>query len=385
MTRNSSYPFLSDVDMRSNSLINLLKIIFKSLRTPPENPEKGTLYFDITGKLKIWGGESWNDFLELSPANNILHYNEDHTGLMAELVIERNSDGTLYELKDGFGNLVSSADITQYSMTYDAANHRINLNADGVTVSYIDTSDFIIEGMLDNVLLVIIDDKLENVPIIRVNSNGLISRADPLYSRNSEYDVQSRNNEDEPPGEEQDDPNTSRYAWQQINSTGTIVLVYTESEIPAIGDTVLGDQVSELSVGVVGDYQTGKEKGIYLVMMFNTNSGKVDTWVKIPIPDPYSAGDGIQVRNNAINIYQNAYWKTIPVQAGITKTTVITAAEHLMGNEPIVECFDSNMKICEPEVTIDKTSPNKGQITVVCRSHTADTIYVRINGLYSDQ
>ena len=375
MTQKSSYPFLSDVDMRNNSLVNLLKIIFKSLRTPPENPVNGSMYFDATGKLKIWNGQSWNDFLQLSPANSILHYNEDHSGLMAELVLERNNLGTLYELKDGFGNLVTSAAITQYTMTYDSANHRINLNADGNVVSYIDTSDFIIEGMLDNVLLVVIDDKLQNVPIIRVASNGLISRAEPLYYRNSEYDVLQE-------GESEESDN--RYAWQQMNSSGRVIIVYTKNEIPQVGEDVLGDQTSQIIVGTVGDYQQGKEKGIYLVMIFNTNSGKVDTWVKIPIPDPYSAGDGIQIRNNAINIYQNAYWKVITIQAGATKTTSIPTSEHLMGYEPVVECFDNAMRICEPEIIIGRTPPNTGNVTIVCRSHTADTIYVKINGFYSD-
>lgn len=399
MAPRKSYPFLSDVDMRNNALANVLKIIFNSLHVAPEDPVDGTMYFDATGKLKVWDSkaQSWNDFLQLSPANSILHYNEDHSGLLAELVLEKNSLGTLYELKDGFGNLVSSAAITQYTMTYDSPNHRINLLADGVVVSYIDTTDFIIEGMLDNVLLVVIDDKLENVPLIRVASNGLISRADPLYFRNSEYDVtqqgsgrteeeQSEEESSEDPSEEEpEEPIISRYAWQQMNSTGRTVVVYTETATPEIGEDVLGDPSSQIVVGTVGDYQSGKERGIYLVMIFNTNSGKVDTWVKIPIPDPYSAGDGIQVRNNAINIYQNAYWKVISVQAGVTRTTSIPASEHLMGTEPIVECFDNAMRVCEPEVIISRTPPNAGNVTVVCRSHTADTVYVRINGLYSDQ
>lgn len=390
MVQRAAYPFLSDVDMKNNTLANVLKIIFNSLLAAPENPDDGSMYFDVTGKLKIWSSEteSWNDFLELSPANSILHYNEDHSGLMAELVLEKNQQGTYYQLKDGFDNLVSQAAITQYRMAYDSINQRINLYADDVIVSYIDTSDLVIEGMLENVLMVVIDNDTQNTPIIRVTGDSL-SRTNPFYYRNNTYDIiqegngrnQEEENEEELQEEEAEEP-VDLYAWQQMNSGGATVIVYTESPIPDSGDDVFNDQSTQ--IGTVADYQSGKARGTYLVMIFNTDSGKLDIWVKIPIPDPYTDGNGIHISNTAINIYQNAYWKVITLQAGVTNTTSIPASEHLMGSEPIVECFDNAMKVCEPEVIISRTSPNAGNITIVCRSHTADTIYVRINGLYSD-
>ena len=142
MTARAKYPFFSDVDMRHNAITSLLRIIFDALSTPPTEPVIGSMYFADNGKLKVWDGQSWNDFLQLSTRNSILRYDQDHTGLLAELFLEVSQDGTEYILKDGLDNIISEVPISTYSIVYDPTTNHINLYNGDAIASYVDVAEF---------------------------------------------------------------------------------------------------------------------------------------------------------------------------------------------------------------------------------------------------
>lgn len=142
MTARAKYPFFSDVDMKHNAITSLLRIIFDALSTPPTEPVFGSMYFADNGKLKVWDGQSWNDFLQLSTRNSILRYDQDHTGLLAELFLEVSEDGTEYILKDGLDNIISEVPIPAYSIIYDPITNHINLYNGDTIESYVDVAEF---------------------------------------------------------------------------------------------------------------------------------------------------------------------------------------------------------------------------------------------------
>lgn len=373
----SQIPFLSDINLNGNDILNVLKIIFRQLSAAPPNPTQGTMYFD-GGKLKIFDGTSWNDFITLSANNHVLAFDASHDGLKA-VVSLRSSNNNLQLVGDN-GYVISSipfssitTDIPDFTLSYTSSNHHINLLADGEIISYIDASSFILDGMLDNVVVANITSDLQNTALIRVN---------PLVANATISNICVRKTTSDAGG---------RKAWALIDDQ--TMIYYTASATPAAGDTVYSASSGNTSIGTIAEYKAdGVSEGLYLVMVFNTDAGKVDIWVKIPIT-AYTAGNGINITNGSISLYEDAYWKTETLTAGVESVINILASTHLKGSEPIVTVFDNTYNKVEALIRIysqdvssgGSVEHHKGDIQVVAKSYAEAVLHIRVQGFYSSQ
>lgn len=102
-------------------------------------------------------------------------------------------------------------------------------------------------------------------------------------------------------------------------------------------------------------------------------------------PNQLTSGDGIVINGQSINIKQDAYWQLVTFSS-ISRTYIIAASAHGKGTEPIVTCFESsNFKQCYPDIIIQRSGQSAGNVTIQGRSSVQTSVYVKINGFYSDE
>lgn len=372
-------PFLSDINLQGNDIQQVLKIIFNQLTTAPATPTVGTMYLDNNGKLKIYDGTSWYDFIKISSNDHVLDFDSSHDGLKAVIRLEA-SDNNLKLIGKNDHTISTipfssiTTDIPTFTLSYTSQNNHINLLANNEIISYIDASSFILDGMLDKVVTANITSELENTALIRVN---------PLVDSSTMSNICVRKTSSDAGG---------RKAWVLIENSS--VIYYTASATPDVDDTVYSASTGTTSIGTVAEYKSsGVDEGVYLVMVFNTDAGKVDIWVKLPIT-AYSAGNGISISSGTISLHDDAYWMTVTLTSNSEITTTILATQHGKGTEPIVTIFDNSYRKIEADTIIysedisDGSGGYKqraGDVKIATKTYSDFIIHIRIQGFYSSQ